>query len=79
MKVVEIMHVGNKKTVNKSVVCQSLDRKVANREMGLPVARIMEEVEHELLHMNDELSDEVDANIEVEEDADENMEVDLLI
>ena len=39
--------------------------------MGLPVARIMEEVEHELLHMNDE----VDANIEVEEDADENMEV----
>ena len=43
--------------------------------MGLPVARIMEEVEHELLHMNDELSDEVDANIEVEEDADENMEV----
>ena len=43
--------------------------------MGLPVARIMEEVEHELLHMNDELSDDVDANIEVEEDADENMEV----
>ena len=40
--------------------------------MGLPVARIMEEVEHKLLHMNDE----VDANIEVEEDADENMEVD---
>ena len=75
MKVVEIMHAGNKKTVNKSVVCQNSDRKVANREMGLPVARIMEEVEHELLHMNDELSDEVDANIEVEEDADENMEV----
>ena len=75
MKVVEITHAGNKKTVNKSVVCQNSDRKVANREMGLPVARIMEEVEHELLHMNDELSDEVDANIEVEEDADENMEV----
>ena len=63
---------GIKKTVNKSVVCQNSDRKVANREMGLPVARIMEEGEHELLHMNDE----VDANIEVEEDADENMEVD---
>ena len=72
---VEITHAGNKKTVNKSVVCQNSDRKVANREMGLPVAGIMEEVEHELLHMNDELSDEVDANIEVEEDADENMEV----
>ena len=73
MKVVEITHAGNKKTVNKSVVCQNSDRKVANREMGLPVARIMEEVEHELLHMNDELSDEVDANIEVEEE-DDNME-----
>ena len=46
---------GIKKTVNKSVVCQNSDRKVANRDMGLPVARIMEEVEHELLHMNDEL------------------------
>ena len=77
MKVVEITHAGNKKTVNKSVVCQNSDRKVANREMGLPVARIMEEVEHELLHMNDELSDEVDANIEMEEDADDNMENDL--
>ena len=53
---------GIKKTVNKSVVCQNSDRKVANREMGLPVARIMQEVE--LLHTNDELSDEVAANIE---------------
>ena len=45
--------------------------------MGLPVARIMEEVEHELLHMNDELSGELDANIEVEEEADDNMENEL--
>ena len=43
--------------------------------MGLPVGRIMEEVEHELLHMDDELSGELDANIEVEEEADDNMEV----
>ena len=43
--------------------------------MGLPVGRIMEEVEHELLHMDDELSDEVDVNMEVEEEADDNMEV----
>ena len=34
--------------------------------MGLPVGRIMEEVEHELRHMDDELSDEVDVNMEVE-------------
>ena len=43
--------------------------------MGLPVGRIMEEVEHELRHMDDELSDEVDVNMEVEEEADDNMEV----
>ena len=43
--------------------------------MGLPVVRIMEEVEHELRHMDDELSDEVDVNMEVEEEADDNMEV----
>ena len=30
VKVVEITHAGNKKTVNKSVVCQNSDRKVAN-------------------------------------------------
>ena len=77
MKVVEIMHAGNKKTVNKAVVCQNSDRKVANREMGLPVARIMEEVEHELRHMDDELSDEVDFNMEVEEEEDDNMENEL--
>ena len=45
--------------------------------MGLPVGRIMEEVEHELLHMDDELSDEVDVNMEVEEEADDNMEKEL--
>ena len=39
--------------------------------MGLPVGRIMEEVEHELRHMDDE----VDVNMEVEEEADDNMEV----
>ena len=77
MKVVEITHAGNKKTVNKSVVCQNSDRKVAKREMGLPVARIMEEVEHELRHMDDELSDEVDVNMEVEEEVDDNMENEL--
>ena len=43
--------------------------------MGLPVGRIMEEVEHKLRHMDDELSDEVDVNMEVEEEADDNMEV----
>ena len=32
VKVVEIMHAGNKKTANKSVACQNSDRKVANRE-----------------------------------------------
>ena len=37
----------------------------------------MEEVEHELLHMDDELSDEVDVNMEVEEEADDNMENEL--
>ena len=42
--------------------------------MGLPVGRIMEEVEHELRHMDDELSDEVDVNMEVEEEVDDNME-----
>ena len=51
---------GIKKTVNKSVVCQNSDRKVANREMGLPVARIMEEVEHELLHMDGNMENERD-------------------
>ena len=34
----------------------------------------MEEVEHELRHMDDELSDKVDVNMEVEEEADDNME-----
>ena len=43
--------------------------------MGLPVGRIMEEVEHELRHMDNELSDEVDVNMEVEEEADDNIEV----
>ena len=47
--------------------------------MGLPVGRIMEEVEHELRHMDDELSDEVDVNMEVEEEADDNMEVEDLV
>ena len=41
--------------------------------MGLPVGRIMEEVEHELRHMDDELSDEVNVNMEV----DDNMENEL--
>ena len=41
--------------------------------MGLPVGRIIEEVEHELRHMDDELSDEVDVNMEV----DDNMENEL--
>ena len=45
--------------------------------MGLPVGRIMEEVEHELRHMDDELSDEVDVNMEVEEEVDDNMENEL--
>ena len=31
--------------------------------MGLSVGRIMEEVEHELRHMDDELSDKVDVNM----------------
>ena len=57
MKVVEIRHAGNKTAVNK--------RKVVNLEMGLPVGKIMEEVEHELLHMDDELADEVDDNMEL--------------
>ena len=43
--------------------------------MRLPVGKIMEEVEHELLHMDDELSDEVDVNMEGQEEADDNMEV----
>ena len=43
--------------------------------MGLPVGRIMEEVEHELRHMDDKVSDEVDVNMEVEDEADDNMEV----
>ena len=45
--------------------------------MGLPVGRIMEEVEHELRHMDDKLSDEVDVNMEVEEEVDDNMENEL--
>ena len=60
MKVVEIRHAGNKKAVNKSVVYQHSDRKVVNLEMGLPVGRIMEEVEHELLHMEGNLENERD-------------------
>ena len=45
--------------------------------MGLPVGRIMEEVEHELLHMDDELADEVDDNMELADEVDDNMENEL--
>ena len=45
--------------------------------MGLPVGRIMEEVEHELLHMDDELADEVDDNMELADEVDDDMENEL--
>ena len=44
--------------------------------MGLPLGRIMEEVEHELLHMH-ELADEVVDNMELADEVDDNMENEL--
>ena len=43
--------------------------------MGLPVGRIMEEVEHE--HMDDELADEVDDNMQLADEVDDDMENEL--
>ena len=58
------------KAENKSVVCQQYERMAENLAMGLPVERITREVEEEILHMDDELAEDVTEN-------DEHMETNL--